>query len=153
MKIIYHCYGGTHSSVLCAALHLGIITEQRLPSMENLINLPYFDKIPSTQVGNIFHMGRDEQGNNIYILGCRNCGPLVENTTREVQRIMGINRNEVILIDSKPALNYLIKIGGFLSRRIGLSAMGRFFLYRGIRLAYPNFINLVLHVKQDLAKQ
>jgi hypothetical protein len=31
MKIIYHCYGGTHSSVIAAAIHLGLLPEDRVP--------------------------------------------------------------------------------------------------------------------------
>ncbi|HPZ72110.1 MAG TPA: DUF3189 family protein, partial [Peptococcaceae bacterium] len=29
MKIIYNCYGGAHSSVTAAALHLGLLPEAR----------------------------------------------------------------------------------------------------------------------------
>jgi hypothetical protein len=109
MKLIYHCFGGTHSSVLCAALHLGIISDQQLPGYQDLIDLPYYDKVSSKQVGTIFYMGNDERGNGIYILGCRNCGPMVEKTIMEMNRLLGIDKNEVAMIDTTPCLNIIIK--------------------------------------------
>jgi xylulokinase len=42
MKIIYHCYGGSHSSVLAAAIHTGRLNPERLPTGEELMALPYF---------------------------------------------------------------------------------------------------------------
>ncbi|HEX3010797.1 MAG TPA: DUF3189 family protein, partial [Syntrophomonadaceae bacterium] len=39
MKIIYHCFGGSHSSVTAAAIHLGLIEKHRPPSMEELMSL------------------------------------------------------------------------------------------------------------------
>ena len=153
MKLIYHCFGGTHSSVLCAALHLGMITDQQLPDYGDLMDLPYFDKVPSTDVGNIFRMGQDEQENEVYILGCRNCGPMVEKTTREMNRLLGITQNEVVMVNTTSSLNITIKIGGYLSRRLGLTGIGRILLCRGIRRAFPNFIKLVHSVKQDLVHE
>ena len=44
MKIIYHCYGGSHSSVIAAALHLGLLAKDRIPNETELMAIPYFDK-------------------------------------------------------------------------------------------------------------
>ncbi len=150
MKLIYHCFGGTHSSVLCAAIHLGIIPDHQLPGYQDLIDLPYYDKVYSSQVGTIFHMGRDDQGRDIYILGCRNCGPMVEKITGEMNQLLGIDQNEVVMVDTTPCLNIIIKIGGYLSRRLGLTGTGRFLLHRGICLAFPKFKELVWNVKEKL---
>lgn len=142
MKVIYHCFGGTHSSVLCAALHLGLISKQKLPTYRDLISLPYFDKVSGEQVGQIFPMGEDDGGNDIYIMGCRSCGPIVEKATKEMNRLLGISEPEILMFDTTPCLNIIIKIGGFLSRRLGLTRLGRPFLYLGIRLAFPKFVEL-----------
>ena len=98
-------------------------------------------------------MGRDEQGNDIYILGCRNCGPMVEKTTKEMNRLLGIDKNEVVMINTTPCLNIIIKMGGFLSRRLGLSGTGRILLHRGIRLAFHKLKELVWNVKQKLDRE
>ncbi len=123
-----------------------------MPGYQDLIDLPYYDKVNSSEVGTIFHMGHDAQGNELYILGCRNCGPMVEKTTGEMNRILGI-KSEVVMVDTTPCLNIIIKIGGFLSRRLGLIRTGRFILHRGICLAFPKFKELVRNVKQKLDRE
>jgi len=51
MKIIYHCFGGSHSSVLAAALHLGIIDKNKVPGMSEVVfrNIAGFIIIPTAE--------------------------------------------------------------------------------------------------------
>lgn len=74
MKVIYHCYGGSHSSVVAAALHLKWLDPTRLPDPLDLIHLPYFDKTQDSDFGRIHYMGTDESGHDIYILGKKGMG-------------------------------------------------------------------------------
>lgn len=149
MKIIYHCFGGTHSSVLCAALHLGMISDQQIPGYRELMECPYFDKVPSSQVGVIHYMGRDTRENDVYVLGCRSCGPIVEKVTAEMNSLLNIAPHEVSMVDTAPCLNILLKLGGFISRGLGLVSCGRILLYPGVRLAFNNFKGLVRRVKDN----
>lgn len=151
MKIIYHCYGGTHSSVLAAALHLGIFQEKRFPSYKELLRCPYFDKVKNEDVGKIFFMGKDEKGNEIYILGCRNAGALVEKILQEISEIMGINfPGEILLVSTMQSLNILLKLGGFFSRQLNLVTLGRLLLIPGCRLSYGKICNVVRGVKSKI---
>ncbi|HWJ02080.1 MAG TPA: DUF3189 family protein, partial [Verrucomicrobiae bacterium] len=43
MKIIYNCYGGSHSSVTAAAIHLGLVDCGKVPCARELWKLPYYD--------------------------------------------------------------------------------------------------------------
>lgn len=147
MKIIYHCYGGTHSSVLAAALHLGIFNPHKFPRFKELLSCPYFDKVKNSELGMIFFMGKDERGHEVYVMGCRNAGPLVERALREFSRIMNINHEEVIFAGTMPCLNILLKLGGFLSRSFNLVTLGRLLLYPGCMLAYRKIIKVVDEVK------
>ena len=45
MIIIYRCYGGTHSSVMAASIHLELLPGDRKPAGKELLALPYFDRI------------------------------------------------------------------------------------------------------------
>lgn len=151
MKIIYHCYGGTHSSVLAAALHLGIFNEKRFPSYRELLSCPYFDKVKNEDVGKIFFMGKDEKGHEVYVMGCRNAEPLVENILKEFSKIMNINfSGEVLLVSTRQSLNALLKIGGFLSRCLNLVTLGRLLLVPGCRLSYSKIWNVVMEVKKRI---
>ena len=57
MKIIYNCYGGAHSSVTAAAIHLQMLPETRKPSAAELLNLPYYDAQVGKDHGRIRFLG------------------------------------------------------------------------------------------------
>jgi hypothetical protein len=92
-------------------------------------------------------MGKDERGNEVYVMGCRNAGSLVERALREFSRIMNINHEEVIFVGTMPCLNILLKLGGFLSRSFNLVTLGRLLLYPGCMLAYRKIAKVVEEVK------
>ena len=148
MKVIYYCFGGTHSSVLCAAIHLGIISDEYIPGYKELMDCPYFDKVPSSEAGILHLMGRDKMGNDIYVLGCRNCGSIVEKAIKEISHILGIDKDELMLIDTTPCLNVFLRTGGFLSRGLGLIRPGRVLLFYGCRLSFTRFSRLVQTVQR-----
>jgi hypothetical protein len=41
MKIIYCCYGGSHSSVTAAAIHLDMLPLTRKPTSAELLSIPF----------------------------------------------------------------------------------------------------------------
>jgi len=43
LKVIYHCYGGAHSSVTAANIHLGLLPRERTPGYRELISQKLFD--------------------------------------------------------------------------------------------------------------
>ncbi len=153
MKIIYHCYGGTHSSVLAAAVHLGLIEGKTSLSNRELINCPFFDSLNQAQIGTINKMGEDNHENEIFVLGCKNAGSLVEKILPEFCRIFNIDKNNILMVSTIPCLNILLRIGGFLSRRAGLVTLGRFFLLLGARWAIKNIKLTVEEVKQKLLEK
>ena len=69
MKVIYHCYGRAHSSVVAAHLHLGSLPMAGPVNIRQLLGLAEFDRADPSQWGIPHFMGRDEQGNEVYILG------------------------------------------------------------------------------------
>lgn len=148
MKIIYHCYAGTHSSVLAAAVHLGLIEAGTSLSERELFNCPLFDRLNQEHIGKINRMGEDNHGNEIFVLGCKNAGSMVEKILPEFCRIFNLDNNDLLMVSTIPCLNILLRIGGFLSRRAGLVTPGRFFLLLGARWAMNNIKLAVGEVKQ-----
>lgn len=142
MKIIYHCFGGSHSSVLAAALHLGLIEKNRLPSMDEMLALPYFDKTSKKDFGSIRFMGIDEYNNEIYILGKKNVGQRYDNMLKGVAELLG-KKDEIIFVDCMTRVNLGMKLGGFTSRRMGWVSLGRPVLGRSTRKAFLDMVNLV----------
>jgi hypothetical protein len=155
MKIIYHCFGGSHSSVTAAALHLGLIDKHRPPTMDELMSLPYFDKTTENDFGSIRFMGIDEYGNEVYVLGKKSMSERLTHILNGLAQILGVE-DQVLVVNAMDRVNISMKLGGFTSRRIGLPSVGRPVVSRGTIKAFFQLVNLVeitrlkaLRTKQD----
>ncbi len=155
MKIIYHCFGGSHSSVTAAALHLGLIDKHRPPTVDELMSLPYFDKTTEADFGSIRFMGIDEYGNEVYVLGKKSMSERLTHILKGLAQILGVE-DQVLVVNAMDRVNISMKLGGFTSRRIGLPSVGRPVVSRGTIKAFFQLVNLVeitrlkaLRTKQD----
>jgi hypothetical protein len=146
MKIIYHCFGGSHSSVTAAALHLGLLSKDRLPDGQELMALPYYDKTNSDDFGSIHFMGRDEQGNEIYVLGKKSLGNRFSHLLMGVAEMLG-KEDQILVINVMDRVNISMKLGGFTSRRISIPVLGRPVVIRGTRQAFGSMVNMVEVIK------
>jgi len=142
MKIIYHCFGGSHSSVTAAALHLGILNRYQIPTTEDLMEIPYYDKTNNSDFGSIRFMGTDEFNNDIYVLGKKSLGNRFSSILMGVAEILG-KQDDLIVVNCMDLVNWSMKIGGFTSRRLGLVALGRPVVSWGTRKAFGQLVNLV----------
>jgi len=142
MKIIYHCFGGSHSSVTAAALHLGLLNRNQTPTAEELMEIPYYDKTSDSDFGSIRFMGTDEFGNDIYVLGKKSLGNRFSSILMGVAEIIG-KQDDLIVVNCMNIVNWSMKLGGFTSRRLGLVAVGRPVVSWGTRKAFSQLVNLV----------
>lgn len=153
MKIIYHCFGGSHSSVTAAAIHAGLLQTSRLPTAQELIDLPYYDQQTSQDHGQLRYIGRDEFGNEIYIAGKRNLSNIFTRIMGDVAKVFGIDSNEILLINTMPYVNWLMVIGGFSSRRMKWIKFGRPIVIKGTQFSFFKFVSLVDTVKYKYTSQ
>lgn len=142
MKIIYHCYGGSHSSVMAAALHLGLLAKDRIPNETDLMAIPYFDKTTNADFGSIRFMGKDEYNNEVYVLGKKNMGDRYSNLLKGIAKILG-EEEQLLAVNCMNRVNMFMKLGGFSSRKMGLVSVGRPVVVRGSRKAFLELVNLV----------
>lgn len=148
-KIVYHCYGGAHSSVVAAAIHLGKLKLPRLPSAKELMRLSLFDRQTKDGHGQLHFFGFDEFGNQVYSVGCRNAGKSVENILNGVAGILGI-QDDIIFIDTLHCVNMKMRIGGYMSRRLNLIHLGRPIVIKGTQDAFPELAELVRQTKGEM---
>lgn len=146
MKIIYHCFGGTHSSVTAAAAHLGLLPRDRTPRPEELLSLPFFDTRESNDHGRITRMGVDEAGNEVYFVGQRGKPYILENIIHGLARNFNIPPDSYRLVNVMHKVNVSMRIGGVMSRRFRLIGTGRPLVTLGTVWAYPEILNLVRNV-------
>ena len=148
MKIIYYCYGGAHSSVLSAAIHVGMLPTYRIPQEEEFFSIPNFDITPNSSIGTPLYMGVDGWGNEVYCMGL---GMHKEKILSSILFLEKHNKdflcNQVIFIYALPIADILVRIGGFLSRRLGIISLGRPLVIRGLQRKYFEFVKLVNRVK------
>ncbi|HWJ03197.1 MAG TPA: DUF3189 family protein [Verrucomicrobiae bacterium] len=150
MKIIYNCYGGSHSSVTAAAIHLGLLDCGNVPCARELWELPYYDSQVKKDHGTLHFMGTDEFNNRIFVVGRRNMGKPVKRALAGLAHFYGIPEQDFRLVDPMPYVNWAMVVGGFTSRRLGLIPLGRPVVTWGTRLAFPKLSELVAGVKKDL---
>jgi len=147
MKIIYHCFGGAHSSVTAAAVHLGWLPTDRIPTEEMIASLPLFDQNTNEDHGHIRLLGIDENNNEIYIAGRRNAARLFENIVTGITDIFERPADEIRLVNVMPYVNWKMVFGGYTSRRLGVIKIGRPVVLTGIRYSYLKIVSLVHQVK------
>ncbi|RKD34682.1 DUF3189 family protein [Thermohalobacter berrensis] len=152
MNIIYHCVGGSHSSVIASAIHLGILPIDKKPSLEEILSVPYFDRLNKQDRGKIIFRGIDKDNNKIFTLSRQFAPNIVIPAIKDSWELAGGSKNELLAINTMSAVNLLMKIGGFSSRRLKLVSLGRPIVARGTLLAYNDLVNIVQNTK-DIIKQ
>ena len=147
MLIIYACYGGAHTSPVAAAIHLGKLKGKPLPSLEEILDIQYFDLLAVGDRGRVFPVGIDEFGNQVCILGRGSRELPILQAVKSGYLLAGGNPRQIVFVNSLKAVNWQMRVGGFLSRRLGLVSLGRFLAAAGARRAYPKLADIVAATK------
>ncbi|TCO80089.1 DUF3189 family protein [Marinisporobacter balticus] len=150
MYIIYHCVGGCHSSCTAAAIHLNMLPTDHTPSKYDLLNIPFFDTLEKTDQGKIIYRGTDTFGNKVHTLGRQFSPQIVIPAIKDMWRILGQKEEDLLIVNTLPCVNFLMRIGGFSSRRLKWVKFGRPIVTRGTLSAYKNIIQVVEETKEIL---
>lgn len=151
MMIIFQCFGGTHTSVAAASIYLGRLPRTRKPRLQEVLALPYFDRVDNCRTGTLNYLGRDRRHNPVFVLGSGRWRAEVRAVLSLFHRICEPDKVPVALIDCFPEATWPVRLGGFLSRRLGLTAPGRPLVGRGILQGYPRYVKLVERFEEDPA--
>jgi hypothetical protein len=155
MIVVYHDFGGTHSTALAAAIHLGIVGNDGATSIDGdaLVNeVPYFDQVPGHCKGTVMRVGRDDAGNDVFILGRRRDADLAINAVLSAARFLGSLDTAILFVDVSKRVNLLMRIGGYLSRGLSLVPIGRPIVVYGTRKAFPSIASLVARTREALER-
>jgi hypothetical protein len=144
--ILYHCYGGTHSSIIAANLHLGRLSWHTTQGTE-LLALTHFDQLDGNHLGLIIPHGQDEGGNLVCTVARRREVRLAENLLLSYSKLLG---TELVMVNALSPLGSLARVGGFLSRRWGAISLGRLLLTGGCLRVWPRFLELVGQTRTSL---
>jgi hypothetical protein len=153
MKLFYHCYGGAHTSITCAAMHLGFLPMDRIPDYKEFFAVPHYDKMAHKNLGIPIYMGRDELGIDIYTIGLKNACNIMIPAIKSYLNKNNISTENIFFIEALVKLHPITAIGGISSRRLHLITLGRPLTIWGIRKSYPILIELVSGVKENLSQR
>lgn len=144
MYIVYHCFGGAHSSPVAAPIHVGLLPDDgRVPDGRAIASAPYFDKTPANRWGELLPVGQDADGHQVFVMGHGPHHTVAQNALTTGYRLAGGEAREILLVNTLPCVNAWMRIGGYLSRRLGLVRVGRPLVIWGTRRAYPQIAALV----------
>ena len=135
--------------MVAAAIHTGKLDAQKVPAADELLSLTLFDRQTQAGHGQLHFFGFDEGNNEIYSVGCRNVGGMMEKFLTEIAQILGF-AGDLFFVDTLHCVSVPMRIGGYLSRRLGLVALGRPLVVEGTRAAYPRLAALVQQVKAQV---
>ncbi|MDI3256228.1 MAG: DUF3189 family protein [Kyrpidia sp.] len=131
LRVVYYCYGSAHSSIVCAAIHLGRLKEER-PSARDIIRLADFDATDTWSIGTLFFKGVDDLGYPVYTLGL---GPRRHRALQSVASLLtvpGFGGSPILFAEALPQIGWLARLGGAMSRRYGQVSFGRSLSARAI---------------------
>lgn len=149
MRYIYFCWGGAHSSVAAAAIHLGHLPMHARPTHREIIAAPRFDQAANADIGGLVFMGRDERGNGVYTLGLGSAHRHLRGIINTAIQLAGVEKEQYRFVNCLPCINTATRIGGFLSRSAGLVKIGRPLVAWGVRRSFNNYQKLVRKVKSS----
>jgi hypothetical protein len=151
MIYIYNCYGGTHTSSLASAIHLGKLPADRIPTRHEILSTDYFDKLDAKDMGEIKYRGTDGEGNKVFSLG-RGGSKIAIKSMESLIRLLhdecGLNE-KIVLSNISPAVPPIMSIGGFLSRKLGITFLGLPLLLIGTKQAYARILELVEATRKE----
>lgn len=150
MNIIYHCVGGTHSSAIASAIHLGLLPKDRIPNKQEILAVPYFDTLNKEDQGNILLRGKDTNNNSIFTLSRQFVPHLVIPALKDAWELAGGKREDLLLVNTMTSVNLLMKIGGFSSRRLNLVSFGRPIVTLGVVRAYEDILKIVTDTRKAI---
>ncbi len=151
LYVVYHDFGGTHSTVIAAAIHLNWLPLDVVPSVDDILKIPLFDRLEKKDQGRLIYHGRDEYDNDVYTICRRNVPDLVSHALESVFEMAARDPREVLCVDTAPATNAWMQVGGAGSRRLGFVTLGRPMVAYGILRAYPKIVAIVHRTKCKVA--
>ncbi|RBP87603.1 uncharacterized protein DUF3189 [Cytobacillus firmus] len=155
MIYIYHDFGGTHTTSLAAAYHLNILSESNtVPSKDEILDVPYFNKLKKKDAGKFIFHGEDDEGNQVYTLGRRSSKIAVKSLHNfcEMLNSNKLMEEKVVLSNTSPVVPFAMTLGGFFSRGLGVDVIGVPLLVNGAQKCCGNITQLVNETKR-IAKE
>jgi hypothetical protein len=133
--------------VIAGYIHVNKLPLNRVPMFHEILKIAEFDNSHGRDYGIPYFLGKDDCQNEIYILGFGK------------ERALGLQTIFHLLLEDPPStewkflnaldqINWLTRIGGFLSQQLKLVYIGKNLAARGIQMTYFKIVKLVTAEKE-----
>lgn len=153
MKVFYHCYGSSHTSVVAAAIHTGRLDPGRTPTAAEIRAVPHFDQVLDADLGTVFPAGRGPDGEEVFVVGFGPGREIVRRAVISFLELKGVPERDYLLVNALTRANWAVRAGGVVSRRLGLVALGRPLATWGIQRAYGRLAGLVRETRAEVRRR
>ncbi len=126
MKVIYSSYWGSYLAMVAASLHIGRIKTKKD------FTLHLFNNVKDHELGELIPVGKDDEGREVFVVGAKKSGTILEKTLKGVAETYGFSADSVVFIDLNHFYNSLLGLGVFLIRRLNLVSIGTRLVVKGI---------------------
>ena len=146
--VIYHCFGGVHTSVTAAAIHCERIPGQ-VPLRNELEEISRFNTLDA-EIGEIHHAGYDRRGLAIKSAGFGSHGDQLLDGAILLLCLSGYNRSQIITRNTLSTAGIVLRLGGFLSCRLKFRRVGDPLVWWGIERSFSQLLDLVEQMQKRL---
>lgn len=150
MHIVYHCVTGCHSSSAAAAIHLDLLPIDTKPSYHDLVKVPFYDELEETDRGRLILRGTDSKGNKVYTLSRKYIAHLVLPVVCDTWKMFNQSEDDLMLINTQSSVNGFMTFGGYLSRRLKFTKVGKPIVAKATLYSYNNIADIVKNTKSLL---
>jgi len=119
---------------------------------EEIMTIPEFDRAQADDWGEPYFMGRDEVANEVYILGMNSQAPVCVKAILSLAGQLG-QANQIILVNTLPAIGLTTRLGGFISKKLNWPRVGKPLAALGILQSLPRLRRLVRTVKREIIRK
>lgn len=150
MIYIYNDFGGTHTTAMAAAYHLKKIAPDHKLTKEEILSVPFFNKLNSSDMGRIIFHGIDDEGNSVYTVGrgaSKHLLPAMKNISTLLQeKYQG--QEKIIFSNTSPTVPFTMTMGGLFSRWLKIDFIGVPLLVSGAKQCCKQINRLVENTKE-----
>ncbi|MCO7125650.1 DUF3189 family protein [Sporolactobacillus shoreicorticis] len=150
MIYIYNDFGGTHTTALAAAYHLKKISADHKLTKAEILAVPFFNKLNSSDMGKIIYHGIDDEGNSVYTVGrgtSKHLVPALNNLSLLLQQKYK-GTEKIIFSNTSPTVPFAMTIGGLCSRWLKIDLIGVPLLVLGAKQCCQDINRLVASTKK-----
>ena len=141
MKVFYICRTGHHTSLLAAAIHLGMIKDKPR-QVADIYNLPGYDDINLSEIGKPYVVGVYGDSQVVYTIGVAKENILLARIADELISLMGVRPGEWQIVDTSDIISRWTLLGQKI-KRTHLHTLCKVFFYLGARNEWRYLTKLV----------